>query len=372
MAADNTVYVNAGGAERLIAATMEGAGCEATEAKCIAERLVGANLRGHDSHGIIRTPRYVQWIGMGRVVPGQKITIERENDVIAIIDGNFGFGQSIGEQTVDIGVRKAKANGVGVTALRHSGHLGRIGDWGERAAASNCASIHMVNVRGSLLVAPYGARERRGGTSPFCATVPMPGEPPVVLDFATSLVAEGKALVALKGGKPLPGEALIGGDGKLTSNPEELYGEVEAGKAPDAMGGPGALAGFGLHKGSGMNFFMEMFAGALTGSGTAGALGEDERRRFCNGMMSIYMDVDFFHSDEWFATEVRNFIEFWKSAAPAAGHDEVLVPGEMERRTMAERGESGLPLAATAWDDILSTAAKVGLTQGQIGELLGA
>ena len=370
MEANHTVRIAADAVQRLVGAILGHAGCAGSEAQRIAERLVGANLRGHDSHGVIRTPRYVQWIESGRVVPGQSVEIERENDVIAILDGHFGFGQIIGEQTVDIGVAKAKANGVGLTALKHSGHLGRIGDWGERAAQSNCASIHMVNVRGSLLVAPFGARERRGGTSPFCAVVPLPGEPPVVLDFATSLVAEGKALVAMRGGKPLPEGALIGGDGELTADPSALYGEVEPGKAPDGSRGPGALAGFGLHKGSGLNFFMEMFAGALTGSGTNGAVGETERRRFCNGMLSIYMDVDFFHSDEWFATEVRNFVEFWKSAAPAAPGGEVLVPGEMERRTMGEREANGLPLARTAWDDILATATAVGLTNSTVEGLL--
>jgi uncharacterized oxidoreductase len=330
-----------------------------------------ANLRGHDSHGIIRTPRYVQWIDQGRVVPGQKVDIERENDVIAILNGNFGFGQSIGEQTIDIGVAKAKKNGLALTALKHSGHLGRIGDWAERAAQENCASIHMVNVRGSLLVAPFGARERRGGTSPFCAGVPMPGEAPIVLDFATALVAEGKALVAMRGGKPLPEGALIDQDGALTSDPSVLYGPLEEGRTPDATHGPGALAGFGMHKGSGLNFFMEMFAGALTGSGTAGALGETDRRRFCNGMLSIYMDVDFFHSDEWMATEIRNFIEFWKSAAPAEGHDEVLIPGEMEQRTLAERESNGLPLASTAWGDILRTANALGISEPHVARLLG-
>ena len=173
----------------------------------------------------------------------------------------------------------------------------------------------------------------------------------------------------MRGGKPLPAGALIGEDGSLTNDPSALYGELEPGKAPDATKGPGALSGFGLHKGSGLNFFMEMFAGALTGSGTAGALGESERRRFCNGMLSIYMDVDFFHSDEWFATEVRNFIDFWKSARPGEGHEEVLVPGEVERRTMSERRASGLPLARTAWDDIRATAASVGINDTEIEQL---
>ena len=257
------------------------------------------------------------------------------------------------------------------TALRNSGHLGRIGDWAERAAASNCASIHMVNVRGSLIVAPFGAVERRGSTSPFCAGVPLPDAPPIIHDFATSVVAEGKAMVALHGGKPLPGDALVDADGNYTSDPHPLYGETPPGRTPNPHDGPGALAPFGLHKGSGLNFFMEMFGGALTGSGTAAALGDTEKRRFCNGMLSIYMQVDAFHDDDWFTREVNAYVEYWKAARPSRPGGEVLVPGEKERMTMAERRESGLPLSEGAWEDILAAAERVGMSDGEVRAALG-
>ena len=369
--AGGQVHVDAQAMERLVGAIFERAGCEAEEARRIAWRLTGANLRGHDSHGVLRARRYLEWMEAGKVVPGQRIRIERETEVIAVIDGGYGFGQTVGEQTVDLGVEKARRHGVAVTALRNSGHLGRIGDWAERAAESDCASIHMVNVRGSLIVAPYGAVERRGSTSPFCAGVPRPGEPPIIHDFATSVVAEGKAMVALHGGKPLPGDALVDADGNYTSDPRPLYGETLPGRTPNPHDGPGALAPFGLHKGSGLNFFMEMFGGALTGSGTAAALDDAEKRRFCNGMLSIYMQVDAFHDDDWFAREVSAYVEYWKAARPAQPGEEVLVPGEKERMTMAERSKSGLPLSEGAWGDILAAARKVEMSDGEVSAALG-
>ena len=173
--ADGQVYVDAPAMERLVGAIFGRAGCDAEEAHRIAWRLTGANLRGHDLHGVLRTRRYVEWIEDGRVFPGRSIKVERETEALAVVDGDYGFGQTVGEQTVDLGVEKAGRHGVAVTALMNAGHLGRIGDWAERATESNCASIHMVNVRGSLIVAPYGAVERRGSTSPFCAGVPRPG-----------------------------------------------------------------------------------------------------------------------------------------------------------------------------------------------------
>ena len=356
-------------AERLISAMFVQRGCGQVEADTIATRLVGANLRGHDSHGIIRSPRYIEWIDDGKVVPNARAIVERENDVMAIVDAQQGFGQTVGEQAVDIGVAKAKRGGVAVVALKNAGHLGRIGDWADRAAAADCASIHMVNVRGSLLVAPFGAAERRGSTSPFCCGIPTPNGP-IVHDFATSLVAEGKALVALRGGKALPDGALIDEHGTLTADPSPLYGPLNANSFPDPSKGPGALTGFGLHKGSGLNFFMEMFAGALTGSGVSAGASDTQRRPFANGMMSIYFHVEHFHADDWFINEVQSYVEFYKSARPAEVGGEVLIPGEKEQRTMAERSVDGLPLAEQTWDDIVGKARAIGLSDARIDALL--
>ena len=214
-------------------------------------------------------------------------------------------------------------------------------------------------------MAPYGGIDRRLGTTPFSAGIPVKGGDPVILDFATSLVAEGKALVALKGGKPLPEGALIDGDGNLTSDPNPLYGETPPDRYPDPNNGPGALRAFGDHKGSGLNFMIEMLVGALGGSGTNGAVGEP-RRRFCNGMFSFYVDAARFDGPNEFGAadmseEILSFIDYVKSSRPAEPGGEVLVPGEKERRTMAERLQTGLPLARPSWDDIVATANRLGV-----------
>ena len=168
---DAVIHVDAQAVERLVTMTFERAGSAPEEAHSIGSRLTGANLRGHDSHGVIRAPRYLEWLEDGKVFANRSVEVIQDSEVLAILDGRYGFGQSLGEQTVDIGVAKARSHGVAVTALRNSGHLGRIGDWAERAAESNVASIHMVNVRGSLLVAPFAGVDRRGSTSPFCFCV---------------------------------------------------------------------------------------------------------------------------------------------------------------------------------------------------------
>lgn len=359
-----TVHVATGPLEALVAETFTRLGCSPAEGARIATRLTGANLRGHDSHGVVRVPRYAARLKNGEQVSDVTVRVLLENDVLAVIDGCYGFGQTVGEQTVDIGTAKASRHGVAVTALRNSGHLGRIGDWAERAADAGLASIHMVNVRGSLLVAPFGGIDRRMSTSPFCAGIPTgPEDDPIILDMATSVVAEGKALVALKGGKPLPADALISETGEVTGDPRPLYGPVPDGAFPDPSRGPGALRAFGEHKGSGLNFLMEMMAGALTGSGCAGAL-DEPRRPFCNGMLSVYLSPEAFagSADPFFA-EVRSYVAFLKSARPAEPGGQVIVPGEPERRTMAERTRTGVPLPREVCDDLRATASNAGVSK---------
>jgi hydroxycarboxylate dehydrogenase B len=324
-------------------------GSSLEEAERVASRLAGANLRGHDSHGIIRVPRYAFFLESGFFQPDQSVKIDTENDVMAVVDGRFGFGQTVGEQAVDIGIAKAHKFGVSIVALRNAGHLGRIGDWAERAADENLISINVANVRGSQLVAPFGGRERRFSTSPFCVGIPVPEAEPVILDFATSSVAEGKALVALQADKTLPEGTFVDEQGALSGEPLSLYGLQSDGVMPNANSGLGALRTFGEHKGSGLNFIIELLAGALTGSGVPTEPVDPTNRKVWNGMLSIFLSPDFFRSNDAFASDVRSFIKFVKSSKPDASNNEVLVPGEKERLILAERSETGLPLLEKMW-----------------------
>ena len=338
-------------------------GCSKEESTRIAKLLVRANLRGHDSHGLVRVNRYVKWLKSGILVPNQHATVISDNGAILELDGNYGFGQTVGEEAVRFGIDKALAHGVAVVSIRHAGHLGVIGDWANLAAEEGFISIHMVNVRGSLLVAPFGGTDRRASTAPFCAGVPRKGKPPILVDFATSMVAEGKALVALKGGPSLPEGALISKNGQLTSDPNELYGDTQLNEYPDARSGPGALTSFGLHKGYTLNFLMEVLGGALTGSGVAGTSGDD-KRGICNGMLSIYLDSKKMSSAKFFEEELDSYCNYVRSSRSNSDGQmqRVLLPGENEEQTIKIRLAGGLPIPYTTLTDICCVAKENGIS----------
>ena len=333
--------------------------CNDNEAKTIAERLAGSNLVGHDSHGIARVPRYVEWMEKGWVFPNLKPEIVIDAGAMGCLDAKQGFGQVAGEYAVDDGILRAKKHGVSVVGLRNSGHLGRIGDWAERAADADLISFHFVNVRGSLLVAPFGGSDRRGSTSPLAIGIPSKDKDHIILDMATSTVAEGKVMVAQKGGKQLPHGALIDSTGKLTTNPEAMYGKIRDDEVPNPDKGTGAITAFGLHKGSGINFMMEMLGGALTGNGVCGALNEKERRKFSNGMLSIYIEVKKMVDIDYFIKEVKSYAEFVRASKPSQNNDKVLIPGDKEISTKEERLKFGLPVPPLVWENIKQTAEKL-------------
>jgi hydroxycarboxylate dehydrogenase B len=340
-------------------------GVDDDEARRIAHYLVIANLTGHDSHGVIRVPLYVKWMKEGGVVAGQRAKVIIDLPSLAVIDGGFGFGQTIAPQAVRIGMDKCHAHGVAVTALRNTGHIGRIGDWAEMAAAENLVCVHFVNAAGSVLVAPFGGIERRVSTAPFCVGVPRLNGPPIVLDFATSIVAEGKVLVASRGGKRLPADALIGPDGQTSDDCTLLYGPFSPDGPRDHSAGKGAIRAFGEHKGSGLALICELLGGALTGNGAT-----KPNRRFSNGMLSFYIDPSRIDPAPFFAEEVARYIGYFKSAKPADGFEAVQTPGEPEERCRIDRTADGVPLPRDAWAAICGTARDLGIDEVAIGAVV--
>ena len=360
---DKGVTVPADILSRLVSDIFTAAGCSVAEAGRIGHYLTESNLSGHESHGVLRVPRYLHWLGEGKIARDQDISIVSENDVLAVLDGNFGFGQTVGPQAVRLGMEKAAKNGLSLIALRNSGHLGRIGDWAEMAAAEGLISIYFVNTSGlGLLVAPFGGAERRMSTNPVCIGIPAADGKSMVLDFATSIVAEGKVLNALGGGKPLPAGALVDGDGTLSTDPALIYGVSDSTQPLDVRSGSGAIRAMGEHKGSGLSFMCEILAGALTGSGCS----TPGTEQLANGMLSIYVVPDFLATADDFAAELNEYVTFFRSARPAEEGGEVLCPGDAEARNRTQRLAEGVPLPGSTWQSLLQAAEEAGMPASAI------
>jgi hydroxycarboxylate dehydrogenase B len=340
------------GADRLrelTTAIFTAAGCTAQEAGRIATHLVEANLVGHDSHGVIRVPSYVQWLRGGKVFAGRTMQVAVDGDVLAVVDGQFGFGQTIGAQAVQLGIEKCARHGVSVIALRNSGHLGRIGDWPLLAARAGKLSLHFVNTSGAgILVAPFGGINRRLSANPIAAGIPMGSAAPMILDISACTLAEGKIRVALNKGVPVPADCIIDAQGRPTTDPRVFYGNP-----------PGAILPIAGHKGYGLAVLCEVLAGALTGGGCSNPVNAD---RVVNGMLSIYVDPARFQNDATFTAEVERFVAWVKSAEKVSADGEILMPGEIEERTKARRMRDGLEIDETTWQQIVATATDVGAT----------
>jgi hydroxycarboxylate dehydrogenase B len=332
-------------AQSIIAA----AGSEGTEAEEVASHLVEANLKGHDSHGVGMIPTYVKNVREGHLKPNQHVSLVSETGPIAVFDGNMGYGQITAREATDWAIFKAKSIGVGIIALRNTHHVARVGAYGERAAAAGLVSIHFVNV---LLapgrVAPFGGMAGRFGTDPVCITFPAAkGEPPVVLDFATSRVAAGKLRVALNEGKKLPPGYLIDAHGNEANDAAVFFREN------------GAMLPFGEHKGSGLALACELMAGVLTGGGAMQA--DIPNHGVKNGMFSIVLDPARFGDTGWMEREMATLIGWVKSSPPRPGVEEVMVAGEPERKSRAKRLEDGIPIDANSWKELIGAAQQVGL-----------
>jgi len=342
----------------LVATIFQAAGCQAEEAECIARHLVEANLVGHDSHGVIRVASYIQWLKAGKVLAGRSIQVVFENDVIAVVDGQFGFGQTIGEQAMRLGIEKSSRHGVAVVALRNTGHLGRIGDWALQGAAAGKLSLHFVNTTGAgILVAPHGGTARRLSANPIAAGIPVAGRPPLLLDISACTMAEGKIRVALNQGVQVPPNCIIDAAGQPTTDPRVFYADP-----------PGAILPIAAHKGYGLGILCEVLAGALTGGGCSDP---KNAGRVINGMLSIFLDPSSFQGDAAFAGEIQRFIEWVKSSPRTSPDGEILMPGEIEERTKTLRSRQGIAIDATTWGQLRTTAASVGLDGGRFDAIMG-
>jgi uncharacterized oxidoreductase len=332
-----------------VRAIVAAAGSSDAEAGAVAANLVEANLRGHDSHGVGMVPRYIDAVLEGGLTVNAHVAVQQDSGALLRLDGQRGYGQVIGREAMALGAARAKEHGVCVVGLAHSHHLGRIGQWAEQCVDEGLVSIHFVNVLSRPIVAPFGGRDARLGTNPFCVGIPRPGGEPILLDFATSKIAQGKTRVAHNKGVAVEPGTLIDDRGEPTVEPR--YAVIEP---------LGALLPFGEHKGAGLALICELLGGALAGGATGRAV-TDGRRRVLNSMLSILVDPARLGTAANLAREMDGFVAYATASPPQPGVERVLTPGEPERATRERRLREGVPVDAVTWSEIVAAGAKVGV-----------
>ena len=331
-----------------------GFGSTPQEVDEVSTNLIDANLTGHDSHGIGMLPRYVDSYLEGCLQPNAHVRTLLDAGTLLRLDGEAGFGQVVGREAMEMGIERARRNGSCIVALGNVHHLGRIGAWAEIAVGCGLISLHFVNVIARGIVAPFGGADARFGTNPFAAGIPLPGREPLILDFATSAIAQGKTRVLHNKGETAPPDCLLDNHGRPTQVPRFTVIEPY-----------GALLTFGAHKGYGLAVVCELLGGALA-AGLCQHSEDTSKRRVLNGMLAVLIDPAAIGDRAAYEREALTFIDWVKASPPREGFDCVRVAGEPERESRARRMAEGVPVDAATWQEILVAAGRLGVDPAQV------
>lgn len=322
---------------------LEAMGTPSDSARETASILVESNLAGHDSHGVQLLPTYARFAREGRVVPGGRPRVVEETATSALVAGGWGWGQYTAAVGTEIAIRKARESRVAVVALVECNHVGRLGEYSERAAREGMlmiATLGSAERRGST--APYGGRTGVLGTNPFSFGIPAGNHDRVLLDFATTLIAANKIAVAAAKGESLPPGAILDRDGQPSTDPA-------------AFRDGGVLLPFGAHKGYALSVCAE-----LMGNVVAPAYRFRGPGRW-GGTLLIVLDPAMFAPRAEYEAAVDDVLDRIEESVPAPGFDEILLPGDPEQRARQRRGVDGVPLPEPTWEALITTGRDLGV-----------
>ena len=325
------------------------AGSAEEEAAIIADHLVEANLRGHDSHGVGMIVNYLRNLETGKVVANENGRVVSDSGAFIVYDGARGYGQIVAREATLLGIARAKENGVAVVALRNAHHIGRVGTYGEMCAAEGLLSISFVNITDQRpAVAPWRGGDGRFGTNPVTIALPGPSpDRPIVADMATSKIAMGKVRVSRNKGEQIAPDTLLDADGQPTTDPSVMYRRPR-----------GALLTFAEHKGYALAFICEMLAGAVTGSGTMRPERQDAES-VTNGMLLIVIDPGRITDRAWLVDEIKAMSDYVTASPARRAGEPVLIPGDPERLSRAKRIAEGVPIDEETWRELAAAARTV-------------
>jgi uncharacterized oxidoreductase len=338
----------------------EAVGVPTSDSIIVAESLVGANLRGHDSHGVMRIAQYIGFLEQGQYQIGASLVVERETPAIITCDAQWGLGQIQARRLLELLRPKATALGVAAGTLRQCGHIGRLGEYAERAADAGIILIATVNNDGAgQRVAPPGGVEPRLGTNPLCIAAPTnQAQEPIVLDFGTSVVAEGKVRVHQISNRPTPDGWLLDNHGRPTNDPALLYTHPPGSILP--MGGQQAYKGFGLA------LVLDLVTGGLSGGRSCHADALPSRG---NNVVFIAFDPAHFVTTAAFKHNASELANYVRTTPRAPCVESILLPGDPERNIMRSRIENGIPIDPNQWKILADLAERLTVALPDVSDL---
>ena len=315
------------------------------DAETVADVLIWANLRGIDSHGVLRIPGYVGMVDTGHINPQPDIKILKETAAVEFVDADRAFGPVVTTSTMRRVIEKAKQVGIGWALIRNHTHQGAMGYYSLMAAEADMAGIAMVCSPPNM--APHGAKIRGVHNSPISIAVPGKSHRPLILDMATSVAAGGKLNLASDKGIPIPIGWALDGDGKPTTDPDLSRALLPA-------GGP---------KGSGLALMFECLTSIMANNPLLEPvlLDSPQRRRHQQNSVVAAIDISMFTDIETYKEHIDTLIDCLKSLPKADGVDEIFVPGELEDRCYDERIQNGIPLPEGTVSRLLEVAERFGV-----------
>ncbi|HSB68763.1 MAG TPA: Ldh family oxidoreductase [Candidatus Methylomirabilis sp.] len=313
----------------------------------MAQLLVRANLRGHDSHGVIRVPQYVASWKKGEANPTADPVVIQEGPATALIDGKRGFGQIVARRGMEVAMEKAAAIGISAVGVFNSNHIGRLADYTEMASERNMLALLAVNAGGAgQRMAPWGGRAARLSTNPIAFACPTGRDVPISFDVATTVAAEGKVRVKRNRKEPIPSGWCLDAQGNPTTDPNAIYGNP-----------PGTILPMGGHKGYSLALMIEILAGIVG----RGGYSRENPGPILNGMFMVVVDLQRFVEPGTFRREVDDLIRYLKTSPTVPGVDQILAPGEPEAITEAKRRAAGIFVEEQTWGQIAEVAREFGL-----------